>query len=761
MVLKERAETATHVPERARSRPNNIKAHPLLQARSVGIYSLPRATAPCRVLIAYSSRLPARRAGYLVSEMKSSTEVVLRCDKPGCKRRKAHVQERLPHKDVPPPLVSNRRPRSVARLLLLVVVLSVVSAESASATPQTIARPALSIMGASQGARFGDSLGCSENTAATGGRSIIAVGAPLDTLSAGGAQVGRVFIIDPTLSAEAIVQRIDSPSPVSGGEFGKAVVFIDDINGDAAQDLVISQPSGSNGHLFVFASTVSENGGAPSYSLCGSFAGRTSLGDTLATVPSRVVSRTTVIAGSPRSPTPRTDGFTISFSQGVCTITTSTEFSSAGATGSRFGSALALLNRGRNAFGDLIELLVGAPQAGGSTNFAGQIRRVGRITPPSVSPTPTVTATPSAPPTAPPSSDPIEDNGPVSPISSFAIGSETDLAGSSIATSLDASLLAFGSPGFETGRGKVSVANSAGGVICTMTKLDSENSVGLGASLAHLGTALQDRALLPSQTFATVRSETGTGGSVGLFGINQSTRECSPSLVQLNNCRADSHQEQGRVISGGAFCTVTSGTETRSLILVGSPGANNRGLVDIYVDKDFLPAPVACDTFNGSGDDSRQPPTPVVAFPGSTGLPSPNLTVSRGTDVRIAMPRIKPTFRGKAYQDAFRRLIRAGFSKTQATNALKRVTVLYAITIQDISTESKSAGISAVGALGRRPPIKKIRTRKDRVTVRLGGGSQVRTFAIAYRAEFVVSRPKHVMLGATTLSRTAKIALGG
>jgi hypothetical protein len=108
-----------------------------------------------------------------------------------------------------------------------------------------------------------------------------------------------------------------------------------------------------------------------------------------------------------------------------------------------------------------------------------------------------------------------------------------------------------------------------------------------------------------------------------------------------------------------------------------------------------------------------------------------------------------------------KRLNKAGFSKTEAIKALQRVTVLYAITITDITASSTSVGVSALSTRGRQPPIKKIKTRRDRVTVRFAAGSQVRTYEIAYRAEFVVPRPKHVVLGATTLSRSAKIAIGG
>lgn len=690
--------------------------------------------------------------------MKSSEEAILRRDGPGCIRRKAHVQERVPHKVAPPPPISGQQARCVARALLLATSISLLSPEVAIATPQTIARPALSVFGQSERSRFAESLGCSSNTTATGSRSIIAVGAPRDAFTVGGAHVGRVFIVDPLASPDAIVQRLESPSPVTGGEFGKAVTFIDDINGDDVQDLVVSQPSASAGSLFVFVSTPSDSGGAPSYTACGSYTGRSFLGDTLASVPQSLASETVVIAGSPRSPSPATDSFSISFSGGTCQVAQSAEFSAVGMTNSHFGAALALIPRNKGSITPSIELAVGVPQVGGPENMAGQLRIIGRLSPPIASPTPSAipTNTPGTP-----TSPMAVAKGLGSPTSPFIFGAETDLAGSSIAGAIDTSVFGFGSPEFDSGRGKISLANTAGGLICTVTKAESENSFGLGSSLTLLGSTFEERVLPQARTFATFRSEPGTGGSVGLFGINPTTKECSSTLVQLNNCRSDSEQEQGRAIAGGSSCTITQGSETRSLIVVGSPGADKKGVLDIYVDKDFLASPAVCDTSSDSGSDFRPPSPPIDAFPGSTGLPSPNLTISRGTDVRIAMPRLKPTFKGKAYQEALRRLIKAGLSKTEATKALSRVQVLYAVTITDTTTASKSKGVTSYGTRGKQPPIKKIKTRRDRVTVRFASTSQVRTYAIAYRAEFVVPRPKHVVLGATMFSRTAKIAIGG
>lgn len=574
-----------------------------------------------------------------------------------------------------------------------------------SASPETFIEPYVSLRGGPAGGRFGDSLACSQVSLTGGNRSLIAVGAPEEASGA-----GAVYLHDPA-SPDVALQRIVSPAAGAGLHFGAAVAFINDINGDGADDLVVGEPSGSAGSIHVYGSNLS--GATTSFTFCASSAHETSLGSQLLGLRGQMGGGETLIASAPAS------GSTYSFDL-------------SGACSGAVGVTLSFTRLGQG--GALGISLAEAP-----STFIPPIGTPGASSPASQ----VLVGQPNLSSTA----------GKVLVLNGSGATSELRYGergfGTSIGASYRSAVAAIGSPSRDGGKGGVDVTDDSGALLCSVTPQSSPDSRGFGASVAHLEGSFS-RLVGGQDQFVANRPESETGGSVALFGWSSSTQSCSGG-VPINNCEYDALQEQGNAIAGGPDCVVRRDGVGRAAFAFSSPGwQQNRGRVDIVVDGSERASPITCAALGPiiPGEDA----TPVE--PGDNDLPAAEVDVS-GRVVTVHMPLLKPSLTGENYDRALRKLQRKeGLSKGEARKALRRLEVTYVVSIV------KAGGAGAASVLPARTfrrPSWDYRKKKNQLTARnLKPGSYILT----WRAVIATKRPP-VEIGTAVSRFTTKFTIPG
>jgi hypothetical protein len=144
------------------------------------------------------------------------------------------------------------------RAHLLLIGLASLLAPTASADLVSLANPS-----PTNGGRFGDAVACIGDINGDGYGDIL-VGAPLESLGGtNGSGRARIFS-GKTLS---LLRTHTSPTPVSGGNFGHAVIAFPDLNADGIEDYGVGAP-GEQGQLGRFH-LFSGSNGAPIYSVIG------------------------------------------------------------------------------------------------------------------------------------------------------------------------------------------------------------------------------------------------------------------------------------------------------------------------------------------------------------------------------------------------------------------------------------------------------------------------------------------------------------
>ena len=684
-----------------------------------------------------------------------------------------------------------RGPYNKTRFFPLFALVIILAPKTSSAAPQTSISSSLHFTGSASGERFGATIDCSAPSTATQNSSLMAVGAPNAVSPSLGQQAGRVYIIDPSAAqGSRALQTIDSPSPQTGAEFGKALAFVNDFNNDSVPDLVIAQPHGTTGTLFLFHSQINQGSSTISYAPCGELSGDTYFAEVLTPLRSPSPGTPTILIGSPRASIPNTLGVSIQSSGTSCSTTQHPEFSFSGATSSLLGSGVSFIANTNGSFDGRPEMLVGISHQGGASNLSGSVQMAYSdppLIPMQLDPmaTPTVMAT-STPPTS-------------AGLIQLATGGETDLLGSSLAGSESSSVFAAGAPGALGGRGRVSLFNSAGSPLCAFSEGLESSSVGFGRTIVALGDSFGSLTGQSDTTLASYRSEDSTGGSVALFGMNSTNSSCSQSLVQVNNCVAQPTQEQGAALAGGAHCVLTHNGAPTVFLAVGAPGFDREaGRVDIYTELNAPvspPQPCTAITAPGAAPDSSpsvlpaqatpitqptapnvpdptpsnpsspEPPSPdpssgganpgspppstegIEIFPGFTDLPEPKISTSSRGNVVANLPTVTPTLVGRGYSKALSQLLKAGFSKAQATKALKRVTTTYIITFQPLrETSALTKQKKSSPAASKASTKIRLRSRKNRISARLSPST---SYSVSYRVEFSITKPKRVTLGST------------
>ena len=670
-----------------------------------------------------------------------------------------------------------RGPYNKTRFFPLFALVISLAPKTSSAAPQTSISSSLHFTGTASGERFGTTIDCSAPSTATQNSSLIAVGAPNAVSPALGQQGGRVYIIDPSAAqGSRTIQTIDSPSPQTGAEFGKALAFVNDFNNDSVPDLVIAQPHGTTGTLFLFHSQINQGSSTITYAPCGELSGDAYFAEVLTPLRSPSPGSPTILIGSPRSSTPNTLGVSIQSSGTSCSTTQHPEFSFSGATSSLLGSGVSFIANTNGSFDERPEMLVGIAHQGGASNLSGSVQMAYSdppLIPMQLHPmaTPTVMAT-STPPT-------------VVGLIELVAGGETDLLGSSVVGSESSSVFAAGAPGALGGRGRVSLFTSAGSALCAFSEKLESSSVGFGRTIVALGNSFGSLTGDSDTTLASYRSEDSTGGSVAIFGMNSTNASCSQSLVQVNNCVAQPNQEQGAALAGGAHCVITHNGAPTLFLAVGAPGFDREaGRVDIYTELNVpaqqlracaaiaapetapsvspiqatpitqptvpnSPNPPSSDPGSGGPNTGSPPPSTGVIeiFPGFTDLPEPKISTPSRGNVVATLPIVTPTLVGRAYSKALSQLLKAGLSKAQATKALKKITATYIITFQPIQQMSALPRTKkSFAATGKAPTKIRLRSRKNRISARLSPST---SYSVSYRVEFSITKPKRVTLGST------------
>ena len=665
----------------------------------------------------------------------------------------------------------------------------------AHATPETWIEPFISLEGSAAGSRFGDAVACSKASLTTAQRSFVAVGAP----NANSGQ-GAVYLYDSD-SPSTVLQEIVSSNPGSDFHFGASIAFVNDINGDDVDDLVIGEPKSAPavGQIHIFGSSITGTG--LTYSLCQSSGVNPSHGTRLLGLrgPFMAPGYTEgVVVSSPDSGD--TYGYTIA---GACGggMSYNSRFTSLN-NGGRFGISMVEVPDAIMGSGDGgSDVLVGQPDfilaSTGKVLFLG--------------------------------SDGTQNDFVSSPEQSY---------GESLAGSPQSSFLAVGSPWSGLGRGGVDIHAGSTGVVCRAERPISEESTRFGDTLAHLDTTFPSLFnSLNLATFASFRSEVSTGGSVALFAYNGS--DCS-ALYQLNNCHSDPDQEQGKVLVGGSTCTVNRDGVPRAMLLVSSPGWNSAaGRVDIVTAGSELATPRACSavaspvvtaevtdtavggplatptaesqptetptiapTFTPEQDPAVSPaatetpasgqtaqatatitftptffpeldpkltpvatespismstpqptatisptplPAPILIEPGQGDLPPPTVTVD-GRNVTVTMPTLEATLSNTMYTKALRRLIKRGLSPTAAKSALESLEVVYIVTVKKLGPAGAATVMQTTARFAR--SSFSYRSRNNSISIRnLPPGNYV-----AYYRGQIATRSPSFIIGTTKKS---------
>jgi hypothetical protein len=475
----------------------------------------------------------------------------------------------------------------------------------AYAVPETWATPIQTITGnASSG--FGSAIACSASVSGLN-HSYIAIGAPQANSGE-----GRVYVAGPA----GVVKTISPPVAGGTGNFGYALTFVSDINGDGINELVIGEPDadGPNGSVHMY---LSRDVAADPYIVCGTRTGSISFGSTIfQTSDFRILPVQIVVARTDDSPALET--FVVTESMGLCDFTPETYYTGGSSGDSRYGQSLGEIDTGAYPENDL---LVGAPGRGSNAGTVFSKTRVAGMT-------------------------------------ARYSGVATEQIGVAVASLPISPLFVFNAPYGSSGHTVYVKRQELGSYsdYCSLYIPMSDLSETAGRSLLHLNTVFDDfLSVVGGAAFASYRSEAETGGSVALFGAASSM--CT-AAKQVNNCIYDPGQKQGQVLAGGEACVTTGGAR---ILVVGAPGfSSNTGRVDIYAEGSEFESAVPCSAPTSTPTPTFTPTatpipeerpiveptvtpgssTPIPVDPRTIGLPRPEAQVSKSS-VSIIAPLLK------------------------------------------------------------------------------------------------------------------------
>jgi hypothetical protein len=509
------------------------------------------------------------------------------------------------------------------------------------------------------------------------------------------------------MKPSGVTQVLQAPTPNNNSRFGSFIAFINDINGDAYEDLVIGEPnnSGVAGNIYVYVSNGSST--AP-FTYCGSQTGAASFGSSILATSNYLLSTAEIVVGTPASFL--VESFDVTYNLGSCAINATATYQSTGAAASRYGQSISEINVASLPAVN-IQLLIGAPVSDGTLWRA-------------------------------PAS--------ASPVGEF-LGVQQQGLGVSVASKANSPLLAYSAPYTAAPGNTVFVKSHAGAVFspyCELPVLMDDLPDTASQSLVHLSQVFGTFVgVTTGATFCGYRDEAATGGSVALFGAEASN--CM-SPKQINNCQYDANQLQGVALAGGPTCVTTGGAK---LLMVGSPGfAANTGRVDIYAEGTqsgaAIPCPTATPTFTPTPTFTATPTetplseptpttapivteTPLVVDPGTRNLPAPNV-ILRGRQLTMTIPL---AVKGSGLVEFLMkklRLRRRDAVRAAESTALR---ILWTLTNRDGAVVA-IAEQEALGSVSRK---REILTRRNQVSL---GKLNPGTYAASYKFIFYVRSPK-------------------
>lgn len=507
-----------------------------------------------------------------------------------------------------------------AALVVTYLVVCFAYVTKTHAAPETWFEPVLTEIGNSSSG-FGSSVACSNvGTFDSGNHSLFAVGAPQE--SSGD---GKVHILSPN----GVVQVLSAPMVGRGGGFGYSAIFIDDINGDTYQDLVVGEPnpSGFNGFIHVYLSTGVI---AAPFSYCSSFSGPPSYGSSI----HQGAGSGVLIISAPGDATPAVYTRGISHDGSSCLAPSATNYTSTEGPGSRYGQSIAEIDTGGP------DLLIGAP---GYSSGSGALF--------------------------------VEEDSSGIAAPEFVGSAAGDAVGSSVAARYSSPLVAVSAP-FNANTIAVK-SYAVGGFlafmpVCTLSVPMSDVPSTAGQALAHLGATFKGFVGVGAsgEVFGTYSTQESTGGSVLLFGAQEPVT-CTGEY-QINNCAYDPDQKQGVAIAGGPHCKTSGGD---SVVIIGSPGyASSAGRIDVYQEGTELASALPCAAPTNTPTPTPTPTlthtptytptftpspglitTPIPVDPDTKGLPAPSV----GTQDRSVTITAPPVI---AAQAATKGLLPSGMS---------------------------------------------------------------------------------------------------
>lgn len=552
-----------------------------------------------------------------------------------------------------------------------------------------------SIISPVSGGRFGAAIACSDG-AVTADISHIAIGAP----NAVGNE-GRVYIYS-LADTPQLLETLQHPILGSGFHFGAAVAFIPDMNSDGRDDLIIGE---SDGRVHVFRST-----GSTAYEQCTSTSnGAAGFGTVLhgARLFGNTLNR--FIAGAPGDaaaiPFEITDNGPLS----DCTL-----YQSATRLGQPgFGASITEVAGDDDSDGE-VDTIIGGPLYDGNS---GAVYLTGSNT------------------------------------VGIYTGSSSEQAGAAVAGHPNSNFFAFSRPK-ASGGGNVVVRdlNLNGPLFeCSVSRSGPGTAADFGKALRHLHqpTFVNVFPTFRTAVWAAYRSETSTGGSVGIFKTDGVT--CS-SEFQYNNCINDTNQEQGSVLAGGGSCTGHLGGSVKSALLVGSPGySTNTGRIDIVAEGSDSASPITCSGGGGGGGGGGGS---IPVSPGSGNLTAPTVAVSAKT-VTVTAPTVTPSL-SEAQRKKYVKILqkRFGLSKKKAEERLAngQLVVEYVYTIK---VGLKTSGQASAADF--EPFASSITRRSKRNSItfnRLPAGGGIAT----YKVQISTRKPTYV-LGVTKPSSAANFTI--
>jgi hypothetical protein len=536
--------------------------------------------------------------------------------------------------------------------------------KAAHATPESWFEPAQTVTG-NAASGFGSALACSQAVPGVN-YSYIAVGAPKEN-----ADEGRAYIVGPA----GVIQTIAPPALGGTGNFGSALAFLNDINGDSIQELAVGEPDadGVNGKIHIYTSTGNQ---AVPYSHCASQIDVASFGSFILQTTAAVIGGVQIIVSTPSAAAVK--ALNVTYAMAVCTISPVADYQSSGPVGSRYGQALGEISTGMLA----TDLIVGAPQAASGAGRLYSLSLDGTAT------------------------------------SKFT-GIATDRYAVAVASRPDTIVFGFNAPQGFDGNTAYLKTRSGGtfGDLCALSIPMSDLADTSAQSMAHLDDLFRSLFSFGAAgtAFGVYRTESETGGAVALLGVDSGV--CL-ATKQINNCVLDIGQKQGQALGGGPECVTTNGVK---VLLVGAPGySNNTGRIDLYAEGTERGSALPCtvvDTPTPTLTPTAAPietprATPIPVVPRTSGLPVPEARV-KNRQVVVRAPKLV---------SANRRYTLSGYQFT-----VTRMAGASAITSFSID----QAKFSALGSTSAKK--REIFSRRNQITLRnLGAGAYV----VSYRAVF-------------------------